>query len=66
MIRGGRLSLSERIIALVIGSGVLGVSLFGLVVAIQQKHFRLMVAAIGGVCIGALFLFAAAVGRPMG
>ena len=65
MIRGGSLSRSERIIALVIGSGVFGASLLGLVVAIQQKHFRLMIAAIGGVCIAALFLFAAIVGRPM-
>jgi Mg/Co/Ni transporter MgtE len=65
MIRGGNLSRSERIIALVIGSAVFAVSLFGLVLAIQQKHLRLMVAAIGGLCIAALFLFAAVVGRPM-
>ena len=66
MIRSGNLSTLERAIACVLGAAILGVSLFGLVVGIQQKHFRMMVAALGGVCIAAIFLFAALVGRPMG
>ena len=66
MIRAGNFSAWERVIVCVLGAAVLGASLFGLVVAINQKHFRLMLASIGGVCVAALFLFAAVVGRPMG
>ena len=65
MIRREPFSTSERIIALVIGVSLFGVSLFGFVVGIQQKHFRMMLAAVGGVCVAAIFLIAGAVGRPM-
>jgi hypothetical protein len=65
LIRAGNLSRVDRIVAGVIGTIVLAVSALAAVLAIFRSVFPLLVAAVGGVCIGVLFIATARSGRPL-
>jgi hypothetical protein len=66
LIRRGALSRLERIVASVIGVGLLAVSAPGLAFAIVRGPFRLLLAAAGGVAVACMFIAAALIGRPLG
>jgi uncharacterized membrane protein len=64
LIRRTDLSRLDRVVAAAIGVSVIAVGVLGLVAAVTRWRFPLLLAAIGGVIVGVLFIVAAVTGRP--
>jgi len=58
------LSRLDRIAAAAIGVSVVIIGVLGLVAAVMRWRLPLLLAAVGGVIVGMLFIVAAVTGRP--